>query len=106
MLININILNSEQMNISISNKTLIINVYNSINIFISINVKNKLIQTSIFNKNLITVLAYTVLTVNIVDINFKLKLFNNRDFFFELNSLNNLKIYTHIIDIDIKSVLI
>ena len=94
------------MNISVSNKTLIINICNSINIFISINIKNKLIQTLIFNKSLITVSVYTVLTVNIVNVDFRLKLFNNRNFFFESNSLNNLKIYAHIIDVNTKSVLI
>ena len=41
MLININILNLKQMNINVNNKTLIINIYNNVNIFILINVKNK-----------------------------------------------------------------
>ena len=61
---------------------------------------------SIFNKNLIIILMYIVLIVNVVDINFKLELFNNRDFFFKSNSLNNLKIYAYIINADIKSILI
>ena len=106
MLININIFNLEQININVSNKILIINIYNSINVFISINIKSKSIQTLIFNKSLITISMYIVLIINIIDINFKLKLFNNKDFFFESNSLNNLKIYIHIIDADIKNVLI
>ena len=106
MLININILDLKQMNISINNKTLIIDICDNINIFISINVKNKSIQTLIFSKSLITVSVYTVLAVNVVDIDFRLKLSNNKNFFFESNSLNNLKIYVYIVDIDIKNVLI
>ena len=94
------------MNINISNKILIINVCNNIKVLIFINVKSKQIQTLIFSKSLVTISAYIIIAINVVSINVTLELFNNRDFFFESNTLNNLKIYAHIVNTDIKSVLI
>ena len=104
--IDVNIMISEKMNISIKCGTIIINACENMIVLISIRVKDQTVHTSIFNKKRIVVLIHTMMLIDVVDTSIKLNLLCDRNFMFKSEALNKLSVYTHIIDANITSVFV